>query len=333
MNALSPETPYTSVRFLEAFHYAQRGMGVRIMMGRFRFLHRDRKWRESIQIAHSFADKYVDQALEYRKVYLEQKRRAGSNEGDVVAGDPQERYVLLKEMAKETDNRVELRNQILHVFLAGHDSTAITIGNAIFQLSRDQDRWEKLRGEALSIGDTPLTFEILKDMHYLQYIIKESKWLAFERLSVGGFKSSRVQALRLYPVAPGDSRIVYHDTVLPTGGGSDGTSPILVSAGQTVVSNTYALHRRSEYWGSDTEGFRPERWETCRPGWHYQPFGGGPRMCPGQNLALTEAAYVLVRMAQEYKRCECRDDVLQWVEEMKITASSKNGVKVGLTAA
>jgi hypothetical protein len=55
-------------------------------------------------------------------------------------------------------------------------------------------------------------------------------------------------------------------------------------------------------------------------------------MCPGQNLALTESAYVLARMAQEWNYCECRDDVCDWIEEMKITASSKNGVKIGLVA-
>ena len=56
-------------------------------------------------------------------------------------------------------------------------------------------------------------------------------------------------------------------------------------------------------------------------------------MCPGQKLALTEAAYVLARMALEFERCECRDEVWEWVEEMKITASSRNGTKVGLVPA
>ena len=130
-----------------------------------------------------------------------------------------------------------------------------------------------------------------------------------------------------------DSRIAYRDTVLPNGGGPDGNSPILVSAGQYVASSFHALHRRPEHWGSDVEAFRPERWEACRQGWHYEPFGGGPRICPAQNLALTEAAYVLARMAQEWKECECRDDVEEWVEEMKVTASSRNGVKVGLVPA
>ena len=56
-------------------------------------------------------------------------------------------------------------------------------------------------------------------------------------------------------------------------------------------------------------------------------------MCPGQKLALKETAYVLARMAQEFEGLECRDEVWERVEEMKITASSRNGVMVGLTPA
>ena len=130
-------------------------------------------------------------------------------------------------------------------------------------------------------------------------------------------------------MAPTDARVALRDTVLPTGGGKDGKDPILVTAGQVVISSTHALHRRPEYWGSeDVEKFVPERWETCRPGWHYQPFGGGLRICPGQNLALTETAYVISRFAQEWKEIVCKDEVWEWIEEMKVTASSANGCKL-----
>ena len=78
-------------------------------------------------------------------------------------------------MAKENDDRVELRSQILHIFLAGHDSTAITVSNAIFHLCRNQDQWIKLRSAVLAVGDVPLTFELLKDIHHLQYIVKEGE--------------------------------------------------------------------------------------------------------------------------------------------------------------
>lgn len=79
-------------------------------------------------------------------------------------------------MAKQTDNRDDLRQQILHVFLAGHDSSAIATGNAIFHLSQNPEVWKKLRSEILSEGEKPLTFERLKPLHYLKYIIKESRY-------------------------------------------------------------------------------------------------------------------------------------------------------------
>ena len=173
-NTLSPETPFATEQFLEAFHYAQRGMSLRIRLDRFRFLHRDRKWQESIDIAHAFADKYVDKALEYWRAYLARLEKEGSKALEAEE-QPQRRYILLQEIAKETDDRVALRNQIMHVFLAGHESTSIAVGNAIFHLCRHPEKWKKLREETAAVGNRPLTFEILKDMHYLQYIVKEGR--------------------------------------------------------------------------------------------------------------------------------------------------------------
>ena len=74
-----------------------------------------------------------------------------------------------------------------------------------------------------------------------------------------------------------------------------------------MAYSTYSMHRRQDYYGADSEEFRPERWETLRPGWEYLPFNGGPRICLGQQYALTEAGYVTVRLIQEFKGLESRD--------------------------
>lgn len=58
------------------------------------------------------------------------------------------------------------------------------------------------------------------------------------------------------------------------------------------------MHRRKDLWGEDADEFRPERWAKHRPGWEYLPFSGGPRVCIGQQFALTEIGYVMVRMLQ-----------------------------------
>ena len=75
-------------------------------------------------------------------------------------------------------------------------------------------------------------------------------------------------------------------------------------------------------------------WESLRPPpWSYLKFGGGPRVCPGQNLALTEVAYAIVKIVQAFKSIENRDPVLDFVEVYKITIDSGNGAKVSMVPA
>ena len=94
------------------------------------------------------------------------------------------------------------------------------------------------------------------------------------------------------------------------------------------------MHRRRDFYGPDAEEFRPERWESGRlqPRWEYLPFNGGPRICLGQRYALTEVAYVVVRMAQEFQILESRDPG-PWEESLALTLCSRNGTKVCLTPA
>jgi cytochrome P450 len=60
------------------------------------------------------------------------------------------------------------------------------------------------------------------------------------------------------------------------------------------------------------------------------PFGVGLRICPAQNWVLTEVSYVLARIAQKWSDIECKDEVWEWVEKLRVTAASRNGVKVAL---
>jgi cytochrome P450 len=122
------------------------------------------------------------------------------------------------------------------------------------------------------------------------------------------------------------------DTIIPRGGGPDGSGPVFVPKGDVVVYWSYAMHRRTDLYGADADEYRPERWETLRPGWEYLPFNGGPRICLGQQYALTEAGYVTVRLLQEFKELVCRDDG-PWRENLTLTLCSLNGTKVGLIPA
>lgn len=92
------------------------------------------------------------------------------------------------------------------------------------------------------------------------------------------------------------------------------------------------MHREERFYGSDSLEFRPERWEKLRTGWEYLPFNGGPRICLGQQYALTEAGYVTARLAQSFAKLESRDPG-PWIEQVALTVASKNGCKVALTPA
>lgn len=139
-------------------------------------------------------------------------------------------------------------------------------------------------------------------------------------------------ALRLHPIVPGNARTANFDTTLPVGGGPDGKSPIFIKKGQMVIYQVYVMHRRTDLYGEDAQEFKPERWESLRPSWQYLPFNGGPRICIGQQFALTEASFTTIRILQAFKGLESRDATEQ-MDLLTLTSTVKGGVKVALTPA
>ena len=98
-----------------------------------------------------------------------------------------------------------------------------------------------------------------------------------------------------------------------------------------IVYNSYSMHRSTAIYGLDSDTFKPERWAdpNLRPLWNYIPFGGGQRVCLGQQYALAEGYYVTVRLMQEFGRIEGRGEG-PWMEKLSATLGSRDGVRVGL---
>jgi cytochrome P450 len=92
------------------------------------------------------------------------------------------------------------------------------------------------------------------------------------------------------------------------------------------------MHRRKELWGEDADTFRPDRWNGRRPGWEYLPFNGGPRICIGQQFALTEAGYVTVRLLQRFSELE-GSPVVANNHGLTLTSCPAEGVKIKMKLA
>lgn len=232
----------------------------------------DAKWRKGIKIIHGFADEVIQQAIEELK--------SGKQ-------DPNRRYVFLHALLSQTQDPYALRSELLNILLAGRDTTAGLLANTWHVLSKRPDIWAKLKAEVDELGGEKPDYSTIKEMKYLKWTLNES--------------------LRVMPVVPGNSHEAIRDTVLPLGGGPDGKAPVLVKKGEVVGYTTWSMHRREDFYGPDALEFKPERWETLRPGWEYLPFNGGPRICVGQQYALMEASYATIRLIQTFPRIESRD--------------------------
>jgi cytochrome P450 len=92
------------------------------------------------------------------------------------------------------------------------------------------------------------------------------------------------------------------------------------------------MHRRTDFYGPDANEFRPERWEeNGRRGWEYLPFNGGPRICLGQQYALTEASFTIVKLLQRFDRIENADpDLIEPVQQTNLTLAHDRGVYIRL---
>ena len=90
------------------------------------------------------------------------------------------------------------------------------------------------------------------------------------------------------------------------------------------------MMRRKDLWGEDADKFRPERFVGRRQGWEYLPFNGGPRICIGQQFALTEASYVVVRLLQRFDSISARPEELEGPVRSNLTLTSCPGRPVTL---
>lgn len=283
--------------FAESFNRAQGMLANRIRAQGFYNYVTSEEFKRSCTLCKSFTDSFVQIALEKNRNESSLAKEEKKSALDDSPSKKSKKYVFLDELVKETQDPDILRDQSLNILLAGRDTTASLLSWVFYNLALYKPIFFKLREEVLSHFGTgedgleSITFESLKACAYLRYVINET--------------------LRLYPIVPGNQRQATKDTYLPHGGHdpnsknpNDESKSIFIPKGTTVAYSVYILHRNPAYWGEDSNEFKPERWAKPRPNshsWDYLPFNGGPRICLGQQFALNEASYTIVRLLQTFK--------------------------------
>ncbi len=203
---------------------------------------------------------------------IAERRADGRDHGDLVS-------MLMLARDEETGEAMsdrQLRDEVMTVFIAGHETTATALTWIFYALHRNPDVEKRLHAvldEALG-GKAP-AFEDLERVPYVRMVIEE--------------------AMRLYPPVPQIARQALAE---------DRIDGVHVPRGAIINMNIWLAHRHPDVW-QDAERFDPERFDAARSGnrqkFIYFPFGIGSRICIGNSFAMLEAQILLATVAQAFR--------------------------------
>jgi cytochrome P450 len=220
------------------------------------------------------------------------------------SGPPQDMLGSLLSAQDEdgsTMSDIQIRDEVMTMFLAGHETSALMLTWAIHLLANDQDVQDQAAEEALRVtAGSPLT-----GAHYPQL-----------KLVMGVVQ----EALRLYPPVWSLGRETIHDTKI---------GPHTVAKGDSIWLCINNIHHDSR-WFHAPETFNPHRWSEAqrRPKLSYLPFGAGARMCIGQNFAFMEAALSLAALLCNFRFYPASSEPVE--SAAWITLRPKSGIPIRL---
>jgi len=227
---------------------------------------------------------------------IAERRASGKDEGDLLS-------MLLAAHDEDGSSMSDeqLRDEVMTLFLAGHETTALTLAWTWYLLGKNPEAEKKFHAEVDEVlGDRDATFADLPRLKFTEQIVKES--------------------MRLYPPAYGLGREAMNDCEV---------SGYPVPAGTQVFMFQWVTHRDARFFDEPQE-FKPERWtaefEARLPKYAYFPFGAGPRACIGASFAMMEMIMVLVTIAKKFRLELVRDHPVEVFPAMSLRP--KDGVKV-----
>lgn len=209
--------------------------------------------------------------------------------------------ILLRAQERGEQTDEQIRDEMMTMLLAGHDTTALTLTYAWYLIAENPEVEARFHTELDEVlgGATP-TAAAVDDLEYTERVIQES--------------------MRLYPPVYAIFREPQVDVKL---GG------YRIPAGSAVLLPQWVVHRSPRFW-DDPKTFDPDRWrgDDDRSRFTYFPFGGGPRHCIGKSLSLLEATLILGTVGQRYRLERVDDGPLDL--RPSLTMHPKDGMDVRL---
>ena len=233
---------------------------------------------------------------------IRERREAGDDQGDLLS-------MLLRATDDEGDGTgmsdAQLRDELLTIFLAGHETTANAMAWTWYLLGQHPEVRAKVEAEIELVLEGRLpTVADLAGLKYLEMVLAESMRLYPPAWTIGR------RALTDYPIG---------DYVLPKG--------------SIIVCSQFIVHRDAR-WFPEPERFDPLRFlpeaRTQRPKFAYFPFGGGPRVCLGEPFAWMEGVLILATIAQRWRLHVVPEHPVEM--QPLITLRPRYGIQVRLEA-
>jgi len=205
------------------------------------------------------------------KEYVNQRRKGEAKEWDMLQLMFETPYKDTGEFMSDEQVMIE----ILQLLVAGNETSSNALSWTFYMLAQHPEYITKIRDEiTLILGDAEITYEGLHKLTFTMNVLDES--------------------MRLFPPFWMIDRVAMED---------DSVSGIKIPAGTTIVPYIYGLHHNSTIW-EDPDKFDPARFSLennyKKHSFAHIPFGGGPRVCIGQNMAMMQILLVLASIIKKY---------------------------------
>ncbi|EDS36715.1 cytochrome P450 [Culex quinquefasciatus] len=284
-------------QFIEGLEVILHNVGLRMFNANlhpnwvYRFTRFYRAEMKARKFCYAFTDKIIhEKQLEFAK--LKQRAAESNNNPGELMQEEEDDMLSYKKPQIFIDQLLtiplpdgtpfshdEIQDHIYTMIAAGNETSATQAAHTALLLAMHPDIQEKAVAELREVFPTPNTeysHEVLKQLVYLERIIKESQ--------------------RLCPVAAVYGRKTLNDLQL---------DEFVIPKGNLFILNIFALHRRKEFWGEDADQFVPDRFlpenSKNRHPFAYLPFSGGARGCIGSRYAMMSLKTILSEMLRNYK--------------------------------